>query len=136
MGRRRLLLLLLAVLLAAFATADELENTRDESLDLDALESDEPEGPEAVAAAQAKAAAAVALLSSQRDTLQAELLARQKLILVLAASVEKQHTVAASVTAAMADVAAMLERAEGVVATLDAQKASMDALAAEAAAEL
>ena len=59
-------------------TADELENTRDESLDLDALESDEPEGPEAVAAAQAKAAAAVALLSSQRDTLQAELLARQK----------------------------------------------------------
>ena len=76
------------------------------------------------------------MLSSQRDTLQAELLARQKLILVLAASVEKQHTVAASVTAAMADVAAMLERAEGVVATLDAQKASMDALAAEAAAEL
>ena len=117
-------------------TADELENTRDESLDLDALESDEPEGPEAVAAAQTKAAAAVALLTSQRDTLQAELLARQKLILVLANSVEKQHTVAASVTAAMADVAAMLERAEGVVATLDAQKASMDALAAEAAAEL
>ena len=117
-------------------TADELENTRDESLDLDALESDEPEGPEAVAAAQAKAAAAVALLSSQRDTLQAELLARQKLILVLANSVEKQHMVSASVGAAVSDVAAMLERAEAVAATLDAQKASMDALAAEAAAEL
>ena len=117
-------------------TADELENTRDESLDLDALESDEPEGPEAVAAAQTKAAAAVALLTSQRDTLQAELLARQKLILVLATSVEKQHMVAASVGAAVSDVAAMLERAEGVAATLDAQKASMDALAAEAAAEL
>ena len=117
-------------------TADELENTRDESVDLDALESDEPEGPEAVAAAQAKAAAAVALLSSQRDTLQAELLARQKLILVLANSVEKQGAISASVGAAVSDVAAMLERAEGVVATLDAQKASMDALAAEAAAEL
>ena len=117
-------------------TADELETAREESVDLDALESDEPEGPEAVAAAQAKAAAAVALLSSQRDTLQAELLARQKLILVLANSVEKQHTCTQSVGAAVSDVAAMLERAEGVVATLDAQKASMDALAAEAAAEL
>ena len=64
---------------------------READLDMRALEDVEVSEPSELSAASAKATAAIALLDSQKAKIREELQARRQLILLLAASVERQN---------------------------------------------
>jgi hypothetical protein len=71
--------------------ADELQAEREADLDMSALQEVDVSEPSELGAVGAKAGAAIALLTAQRCKIVEELAARRRLIMLLAASVERQN---------------------------------------------
>lgn len=69
----------------------QLQAEREADLDMAALEEVEMAEPAELSAVRTKAGAALALLNTQKGKVLEELVARRKLIMLLAASVERQH---------------------------------------------
>ena len=128
----------LADLLESFdegSLVDELQAERDADLDLAALEDVTVTDPSDLAAAKAKAESASRLLASQQERIESELASRQKLILLLAASVEQQNAQCAKLRAAqkaLAEIMGTAAMAKADVENMEQQMASIAAAAAEA----
>ena len=113
---------------------DELQAERETDLDMRPLENLEVSDPSELGAIGQKAAAAIELLTDQKSRVEEELASRRKLILLLAASVERQNEQCERLEEARKGCEAMLavaSAAEGQVAAMADQMASISAMAAE-----
>ena len=114
--------------------ADELQAEREADLDMRTLEALEVSDPSELGSVGATAASAITLLTAQKGKIVDELRARRQLIVLLAASVERQNEQCDALDEALRGCEALLataHQAQEQVKSMAAEMASISAMAAE-----